>query len=72
MKKLLLTGIAALFLVTGSAHRSGQAGYFGENRWSMTERMHEPFGKLALEALQRRGLASADRQGQGQGLTPTK
>jgi hypothetical protein len=31
--KLFLTSIAALLLATGTAHKSAQAGYFGENRW---------------------------------------
>jgi hypothetical protein len=33
MKKLLLTGIGALFLATGTAQQSAQAGYYGEDKW---------------------------------------
>ena len=33
MKKLFPAGIAALFLATGTAQQSAQAGYFGEDKW---------------------------------------
>jgi len=33
MLKILLTGTAALFLATGTAQQSAQAGYYGEDKW---------------------------------------
>jgi hypothetical protein len=34
MHKVLLASIAALFLATGTAHQSAQAGYFGSDKWT--------------------------------------
>jgi hypothetical protein len=32
-RKLLMTGVAVLFLATGTAQQSAQAGYYGEDKW---------------------------------------
>jgi hypothetical protein len=33
MRKLFLCSSTALLLATGTAHKSAQAGYFGEDKW---------------------------------------